>query len=68
MKDQTTVISLPELNARPMKGRPILGWTLFWSPEGRPIAHVRASTMRQAIALTPDPYRRYRGEVYALQD
>lgn len=65
---KTTVVHLPEVNARKVAGRPILTWTLFWSPEGRPIARVRAATMRQAIAMTPEPYKRYRGEVYALQD
>jgi hypothetical protein len=46
---------------------PTKSWMLVWSPEGRPIAIVRASTMRLAIRLTPKPYARYKGEVYAVE-
>lgn len=46
--------------------RPIVKtWRLIWSPEGRPIAVVRASTARLAIRRAPKPYARYRGEIYA---
>ena len=40
---------------------------LYWSPEGRKIATVRAVTMRQAIRLAPAPYRKYLGEIYAVK-
>jgi hypothetical protein len=38
---------------------------LFWSPEGKCIATVKAHTMRQAIAKAPKPYSKYLGEIYA---
>jgi len=40
-------------------------WILFWSPEGRPIARVRATDAKKAISKTPHPYADYLGEVYA---
>jgi hypothetical protein len=40
-------------------------WTLYWSPEGRPIATVQARTEREAIRKAPMPYRKYLGEMYA---
>ncbi len=40
-------------------------WTLYWSPEGRPIAVVRARTAREAVRKAPKPYRQYLGEIYA---
>lgn len=42
-------------------------YTLYWSPEGRPIATVEAKTERQAIRKAPKPYRRYLGEIYAVK-
>ncbi len=42
-------------------------WTLFWSPEGRAIATVQAKTARAAIRKAPLPYRKYLGEIYALE-
>lgn len=42
-------------------------YDLFWSPEGRCIATVYASTMYAAIRKAPFPYRRYLGEIYAVQ-
>lgn len=42
-------------------------WNLFWSPEGRQIATVQARTMRAAIRKAPKPYRRYLGEIYAVE-
>lgn len=42
-------------------------WALFWSPEGRRIAIVEARTMRAAINKAPQPYRKYRGEIYATE-
>lgn len=42
-------------------------WTLYWSPEGRVIAHaVEAKTARAAIRKAPKPYRTYLGEIYAV--
>ena len=40
-------------------------WTLFWAPEGRPIAVVQAKTARAARRKAPMPYRRYLGEIWA---
>jgi hypothetical protein len=42
-------------------------WTLYWSPEGRPFATVQARTMRAAVRKAPYPYRRYLGEIYAVE-
>ena len=42
-------------------------WTLYWSPEGRPITTVQATTRRAAIRKAPQPYRRYLGEIYAVE-
>ena len=42
-------------------------YDLFWSPEGRKIATVQARTMRAAIRKAPMPYRRYLGEIYAVE-
>lgn len=42
-------------------------YTLFWSPTGAPIATVRAHTMRAAIRKAPMPYRRFLGEIYAVE-
>jgi hypothetical protein len=40
-------------------------YRLIWSPEGKPIAVVRAKTARAAIRKAPLPYRKYLGEIYA---
>ena len=40
---------------------------LYWSPEGRKIATVRARTMAAAIRKAPMPYRRFLGEIYAVE-
>lgn len=42
-------------------------WNLFWSPEGKQIATVKARTARAAVRKAPAPYRRYLGEVYATE-
>jgi hypothetical protein len=42
-------------------------YTIYWSPEGRPIATVQAKTPRAAIRKAPYPYRRYLGEMYAVR-
>lgn len=49
------------------KGRPMKTFILYWSPEGRPIARVQARGMRAAIRKAPYPYRRYLGEIYAIE-
>jgi len=41
-------------------------WILVWAPEGRIIAHVQARTSAEARLQAPLPYRRYLGEVYAM--
>ena len=38
---------------------------LYWSPEGKCIATVKAHTHRQAIRKAPKPYSKYLGEIYA---
>lgn len=38
---------------------------LYWAPEGRCIAKVRAASREAAIRKTPKPYSKYKGEVYA---
>jgi hypothetical protein len=40
---------------------------LYWGPEGRKINTVYAQTMRAAIRKAPKPYRRYLGEIYAVE-
>ena len=42
-------------------------WILYWAPEGRPIATVQARTARAAKRKAPLPYRRYLGEIYAVE-
>lgn len=37
---------------------------IYWSPEGRCIATVLASDERTAKRKTPQPYKKYLGEVY----
>jgi hypothetical protein len=43
-------------------------FTVWWSPEGRPIAIVRAKTARAACRKAPQPYRKYLGELYATEE
>lgn len=38
---------------------------LVWSPEGKEIARVQAKTIQQAKKKTPQPWKKYLGEVYA---
>lgn len=40
---------------------------LFWSPEGKQIATVEATDKKAAIRKAPKPYRKYLGEIYAVQ-
>ena len=46
---------------------PRFTFTVYFAPEGRPIAVVEAKTERQAIRKAPKPYRRYLGELYAVK-
>lgn len=39
---------------------------IYWSPEGRKIATVQAKDMRAAKRKAPMPYRKYLGELYAV--
>jgi len=44
-------------------------YTLFWSPSGQIIATgVQARTARAAIRKAPMPWRKYRGEIYAVEE
>ncbi len=43
-------------------------WTVYWAPEGRPIAYVMARTEKAAIRKAPMPYWRYLGELYAVAE
>jgi hypothetical protein len=38
---------------------------LFWSPEGRIIATVKASNETAAKRKAPIPYRKFLGEIYS---
>jgi hypothetical protein len=38
---------------------------LYWSPEGKRIATVKAKDQRAAKRKAPKPYRKYLGEIYA---
>lgn len=40
-------------------------WQLVWSPEGKKISVVKASTIRGAKRKAPVPYRKFQGEIYA---
>jgi hypothetical protein len=42
-------------------------FSVYWSPEGRVIAIVQAKTARAAIRKAPMPYRKYLGELYAVE-
>lgn len=42
-------------------------WNLVWSPEGRVIATVYGMNGKAALAQVPGPWRKYKGEVYALE-
>lgn len=43
-------------------------YTLYWSPTGQKIGQVAAQTARMATRLAPYPYRKYLGEIYALDE
>lgn len=40
---------------------------IYWSPEGRRIATVKAKDSITAKRKTPQPYRRYMGEIYVTE-
>jgi len=40
-------------------------YRVVWSPEGRTIAEVTASSHKNACRKAPMPYRRFQGELYA---
>ena len=42
-------------------------WELYWSPEGKLIATVKAKTAKAAIRKAPAPYNKYLGEIYAKE-
>jgi hypothetical protein len=42
-------------------------YILYWSSTGQRIGTVRARTMRAAIRKAPRPFRKYLGEIYAVQ-
>lgn len=39
---------------------------IYWSPEGRKIATVEAKSEKDALKQAPLPYKKYRGELYAV--
>jgi hypothetical protein len=40
---------------------------LYWSPEGRPLCTVESKDARTAKRKAPQPYRKYQGELDALE-
>lgn len=40
-------------------------YQIYWAPEGRSIATVRAASKANALKQTPAPYNQAMGEVYA---
>lgn len=47
--------------------REVTTWDLYWAPEGRKIATVQARTARAAKRKAPQPYRKFLGEIYAVE-
>ena len=43
-------------------------WFVIWSPEGRTIIKVEAENERAACRKAPAPYRKFQGELYAIED
>jgi hypothetical protein len=50
-----------------VNGNHVKTFDLYWSPEGRCIATVQARTPTAARRKAPQPYRRYIGEIYAVE-
>ena len=46
--------------------KPLNTYDLYWSPEGKKIDTVKATSTRAAIRKAPKPYRKYLGEIYAV--
>lgn len=46
---------------------PLHTFNVVWSPEGRVIATVEASSARAACRQAPLPYRKFLGELYAVR-
>jgi len=44
----------------------LASYDVFWSPEGLKIATVLARSESEAITKAPKPYRKFRGELYAV--
>ena len=42
-------------------------FALYWSPSGRYIVEVKAKTEQAAIRKAPAPYKKYLGEIYAVE-
>jgi hypothetical protein len=42
-------------------------YRLVWGPTGEEIGRVQATTARAAIRKAPAPYRRFLGEIYAVE-
>lgn len=42
-------------------------YQVFWGPEGREIARVKAPNDKAARRLAPYPYREYLGELYTIE-
>lgn len=40
---------------------------LYWAPEGKKIAIVQAKDEKSAKEKAPAPYKKYQGEIYAIQ-
>lgn len=40
---------------------------VYWSPQGRAIATIQARNARAACRKAPMPWRRYPGELYAVE-
>ena len=44
----------------------MLTYLIFWAPEGRAVARVTTKDAAAAKRLTPQPYRKFMGEVYVM--
>jgi hypothetical protein len=62
----TMTLRLEQVQNRPRR-KPVRTFDLFWSPEGRCIGTVQATTEHAAIRKAPFPYSRYKGEIYAVE-
>jgi len=49
------------------KGNDMTNWNLFWAPTGQCISTVKAKTARAAIRKAKLPWRRFLGEIYAVE-